>query len=355
MLDGSGRFAGRAEFFPVETILGWMDEHGIGSGPISEAQMLEGGTQNLLVRFRRGDLDLVMRRPSAHPRANADRTMQREAAVLEALASSDVPHPTLVASCPDPEVIGAAFYLMEAVDGFCATVTMPDLHSDRRDIRHDMGLSLVEGAARLGRIDYREVGLADFGKPDDFLERQTDRWCAQLESYARHEKWPGPGELAVDEVRDWLDRNLPASSYRPGILHGDYHIGNVLYRFDGPQLAAIVDWELATIGDPLLDLGWVLATWPDPDGEMPAPGLEIVPNTGLASHDELINHYAQLSDRDLSVIPWYAVLACYKLGIILEGTHARAFSGKADKETGNLLHLSAVGLFERARRWIYAY
>ncbi len=124
-----------------------------------------------------------------------------------------------------------------------------------------------------------------------------------------------------------------------------------MFRHDGPELAAIVDWELATIGDPLLDLGALVGGWPDEDGQTPlgqATGLM----DGLPSATELIACYGEHSTRDLGAIDWYVVLACYRLGIILEGTHARACAGKAPKETGDALHATTVGLFERALGWI---
>jgi aminoglycoside phosphotransferase (APT) family kinase protein len=121
-----------------------------------------------------------------------------------------------------------------------------------------------------------------------------------------------------------------------------------MYRFDAPRLAAVVDWELTTIGDPLLDLGWLLATWP----EGTTGTVSVTPWEGFPSADELVAHYAKQTTRDLSQIHWYGVLACYKLGIILEGTYARACAGKAPKATGDQLHASTIGLLERANRWI---
>jgi len=324
-----------------------MDGHGLQSGPISDARTLSGGTQNLLLRFRRGDQSFVLRRPPLHLRSNSNETMRREARLLSALGATDVPHPRLVAACDDESILGAFFYLMEPVSGFTATVGLPDLHAGSPAIRRRMGLALVEGIARLGDVDYRAVGLDGFGKPDGFLERQVGRWRAQLESYAALPGWPGPSAIpGVGKVAAWLEAHRPAE-VRPGILHGDYHLANVMYRLDGGELAAIVDWELATIGDPLLDLGWLLAIWPE--GEADA---NVVPWTGFPAPDELVAHYRGHSGRDLSAIDWYAVLACYKLGILLEGTYARACAGQAPKATGDRLHAKTVALFERALRWI---
>jgi hypothetical protein len=136
-----------------------------------------------------------------------------------------------------------------------------------------MGIEAAAALAKLGRVDYRAVGLDDFGKPDGFLDRQVSRWMGELDSYGRYEGYPGPDIPGLHETAQWLDANKP-KTFTPGILHGDYHLANVMYALDGPQMAAIVDWEMCTIGDPLLDLGWLVATWPDPEhpGPAVAPG-----------------------------------------------------------------------------------
>ncbi len=336
----------------LAALAAWMDGEGLGDGPIADAVLLGGGTQNILMKFERSGRTYVLRRPPPHLRANSNETMRREARVLAAIAGTPVPHPGLIAACGDETVIGAAFYLMEPVDGFNPTTGLPPLHAGSEEVRHRMGLALVEGIAALGALDYRALGLDGLGKPDNYLERQVERWKGQLASYGEFAGWTGPQEIpGVDKVAAWLTAHRPAD-FQPGIIHGDYHLANVMYRYDSPELAAIVDWELTTIGDPLIDLGWLLATWPETNNDTAADSISVKPWTGFPAAGELVEHYRQRTTRDLSAIDWYAVLACYKLGIILEGTHARACAGKAPKATGDLLHAKTIGLFQRALRWI---
>lgn len=317
----------------------WMDERDLGTGPLSDVTELTGGTQNVLLRFERDGRAYVLRRPPVHKRKNSDETMRREARVLGALAGSDVPHPGLIAAEPDTDVLGAAFYLMEPVDGFNPAGGLPEPHRSDASMRRAMGFSMMDAIAALSRVDHEAVGLGDFGKPDGWLERQVPRWRSQLDGYAELDGYPGPDIPAVQEVGEWLTANQP-SAWSPGIIHGDYHFLNVMFAPESCRMAAIVDWELATIGDPLLDLGQLLSAWPD------GGSIDVgIGGSGWLTPDEVIARYADKSGRSVDDIDWYRVLACYRLGIILEGTHARAFAGKAPAEIGDQLHATTVGLF----------
>ena len=335
----------------LDALAAWMDTQELGSGPVRDARLLAGGTQNLLLQFRRGNGDYVLRRPSRHPRLGANETMLREARVLAALAATPVRCPVFYAACPDPGVIGAAFYLMAPVHGVNASNGLPPLHAGSPAIRRRMGEQMVDAILTLASVNPQQVGLADFGNSEGFLVRQVPRWRKQYEGYAACAGWPGPASLPdVQIVGDWLEAHRPAH-FTPGLLHGDFHIANVMFRRDSGELAAIIDWELATLGDPLLDLGWLVATWPQPDGSHHRPHL-VHPWAGFPSAQQLIDRYAHGSPRDLSAIAWYVVLACYKLGIVLEGTHARACAGLAPANVGEELHGAAVGLLRKAARWI---
>jgi aminoglycoside phosphotransferase (APT) family kinase protein len=335
---------------------GWMEGRGLPGGPFEGVERLAGGTQNTLIRFRRGGRDYVLRRGPGHLRARTNEVLRREARVLGALDGTDVPAPRLIAACPDETVMGGAvFYLMTPVDGFNASVTLPELHARDASVRREMGLNAARALSALGAVDHAAVGLGDFGKPEGFLERQVGRWMSELDSYSTLDGYPGPEIPGLDDVARWLEEHRP-QTWRPGIMHGDYHLANLMYSFDGPEVAAIVDWEMCTVGDPLLDLGWLLATWPDRADQSAALAGPLGAAGGLPAAEELVEVYAEragaVDGRDLSSITWYAVLACFKLGVVLEGTHARAFAGKAPKETGDLLHSITLGLFTRARDFI---
>lgn len=335
----------------LAVLSGWMDSIGLESGPITGAHPIGGGTQNIMMRFTRGAREFVLRRGPAHLRRATNDTFRREIRLVTALSDTDVPHPRLIAACPDESVLGGAvFYLMEPVNGFNAGIELPELHASDPQIRYQMGLAMVDALARLATVDHEKVGLADFGRPHGFLERQVPRWLRELESYAQLDNYRGHG-LPTERVSGWLTENQPARG-PVGIMHGDYHIANVMFDLDGPQVAAIVDWEMCTIGDPLLDLGWLLATWPDPDESYDIIGTVLGRAGGLPSRETLIHRYGERTGFDVSAADWYTVLACFKLGIILEGTYARSCAGLAPVDVGRQLHATVVGLFDRACRFI---
>lgn len=330
----------------------WMDTRDLESGPIENIKALTGGTQNILLQFRRGARQFVLRRPPAHPHLDGTQTMRREARVLAALANTAVPHPRLIASCDDKEILGCGFYLMEPVDGFCTTVSLPENFASNPAYRQRMGYAMIDAIVDLGAVDYVGAGLADFGKLDNYIKRQATRWRDQLESYHNYAGWPGTGGIpGLDAVSSWLEAQQPAH-FRPGIVHGDFQISNVMFRHDAPEVAAIVDWELASLGDPLIDLGWLLTHWPDPDGACINPRLEITPWQDFPRAEDLIARYAERSGTDMSNVRWFSVLACFKLGVIIEGSYARALAGKAPMDTGETLHRMALRAFARTLDWI---
>lgn len=319
-----------------------------GNGPVTAVEQLTGGSQNSIFLCTRAGGSFVLRRPPRHLRPNSNDTMLREARVLAALAGSAVPHPAFLAMCPDLSVTGAVFYLMAPLDGFTPLGALPGTYATDAGWRRALGTELVAAASALGQVDHVAVGLADFGKPDNWHQRQVARWRSQLDGYRDMPGYAGEGLPKVDAIGQWLERHCPAAG-KIGIIHGDLQFANVMFRRDRPVLAGLIDWELSTLGDPLLDLGWILTSWTEPNdpavgGRKPA----VAPWNDFMTRAELVALYGQLSGRDMTDMPWYFVLACFKLACLLEGTYARACGGKAPMAMGLYLHNYALWLLAKA-------
>jgi aminoglycoside phosphotransferase (APT) family kinase protein len=323
----------------------WVRQQGLGS-TVSGVEPLTGGTQNIVVRLKVDDRPMVLRRPPVHPRATSDKTMLREIAALKTLAGTPVPHPGFIAGCEDLDVLGVVFYLMEEVDGFNPGDDMDEAYVRDAGMRHQVGLSYAASLAQLGNVDWQGSPLAELKRPGSFLERQVPQFLRLLESY-RHDEYD-PESLAVAELAQWLAANLPPDG-EPGVMHGDPHLSNVLLRRDKPELAAFVDWEMCTIGDPLLDLGWMLICWPLETNTITA-GAQLAALGGLASRRELLDAYLEASGRKVSNIDWYVAMACFKLGIVIEGTWSRFLLGQASREAGERLHSNAQNLIDLGTR-----
>ncbi len=307
----------------------WMDDQGLpGRGETLTSRFITGGASNELFELKRDGHTMALRRPPAVVPKGRNETMLREYRLLAALGGTDVPHARAIAGCDDPSVIGGCFYLMEFVDGWSPIqegTTWPAPFDVDLDARRGLAFELVDGIARLSKVDWQARGLEGFGHPEGFHERQVDRWLAHLRAF---EFRPIPG---IDEAAAWLRTHKPRS-YVPGIMHGDYQFANVMYRHGAPaRLAAIVDWEMATIGDPLLDLGWVINGWPDDATMSSGQGtVSYVDYTGMPSGTELLEYYQRESGRPVDEIDYYVILARFKLAIVLEGGYARVVQGEAD-------------------------
>jgi aminoglycoside phosphotransferase (APT) family kinase protein len=324
----------------------WLAARDIANGKVTNVERIGGGTQNLMFLFQCGDTQLVLRRGPRHLRPHTNAALWREVRVLTALARSAVPIPHLVAAEADESVLGSVFYVMEPVDGFNPAVSLPPLHQSNPEVLRAMGFQAVDALLALGAVDAERVGLGDLGMPEGFLERQVPKWLSTLDSYEKLAGYSGHNLPDIDDLASWLNQHRP-QTFTPGVMHGDFHLSNLMFRHDGPQVAAIVDWEMCTLGDPLLDFGWLLATWP-PDGP---PGLLDGIND-LPTRTELIAHYAAAGRRSVEHALWYTVMASFKLAIVLEGTHARAHASKASMTTGELLHNGAIGLLTNALTFI---
>jgi len=284
----------------------------------------------------------VLRRPPPHPRPNSDRTMQREIAVLRTLAGSSVPHPRIVAACEDLDVLGVVFYLMEEVDGFNPGNEITEAYVRDPAMRHRVGLNYAADVARLGQAQWRGSPLEEWRRPGSFLERQVPQWRSAVAAYRSQDGYDYHSLPGVDELCDWLEANQPAE-YVPGIVHGDIHLNNTMLRRAVPEVAAFVDWEMCTVGDPLLDLGWMLVCWPAEPNPLGAADY-LAELGGLVSRAGLLDAYIAAGGTATGHLDWYLALACLKLGVVIEGTWARYLAGLATREAGLRLHESAVTL-----------
>jgi aminoglycoside phosphotransferase (APT) family kinase protein len=327
----------------------WIEANDLpGSGPVDRVSRLVGGSQNNIFMLERGGERMVLRRPPQHLRPNSNKTMVREATLLAGLAGSDVPHAALYGVCQDESVIGACFYIMAPLDGFSPRGPLPGQYGTDPRWRYQMGVDMVRAAAALSQVDYEKRGLADYGKPEDWHARQVERWRSQLEGYREMEGYPGHALPNVDAVGRWLTDNLPRNR-RIGVIHGDFQYPNVMYRYDAPNLAGLIDWELSTLGDPLIDLGWMLQSWNEA-GDPPGRDAVVDPWSGFMGRDEIVRLYGELTGRDMSEMPWFFVLACYKLACLLEGTHARACAGNASMNMGERFNSIARWLLLKAEQ-----
>ncbi|WP_460359070.1 phosphotransferase family protein [Mycobacterium sp. ZZG] len=318
----------------------WVRGSGIGS-TLTDVTPLTGGSQNIVVRLRVDGRPMVLRRPPQHPRPTSDNTMRREIAVLQTLKGTAVPHPELIAGCEDLDVLGVVFYLMEAIDGFNPGTEADEAYVRDAGMRHRVGLSYAASLAELGKVAWEGSPLAALKRPGSFLARQVPQFMRLLESY-RHDRYSPESFPSVHTLADWLETCRPEDA-APGIMHGDCHLNNVLLRRDVPKLAAFIDWEMCTVGDPLLDLGWMLVCWPDGPNPIDA-GSALAALGGLATRPELVEAYLGAGGRRPERLDWYVAMACFKLAIVIEGTWSRYLAGQASAEAGERLHASAENL-----------
>ncbi len=293
-----------------------------GDAPLA-FRLIGDGRSNLTYLVEAGDRRFVLRRPPLGHVLPTAHDMLREHRVLAALAATDVPAPRPIALCDDPAVLGAPFYVMEWRPGVVISDALPAGFAERPDERRRLSFALVDTLVRLHAVDFHAIGLGDFGRPEGYLERQVRRWSEQ---WQRSRTRPLP---EIDELAVRLRAALPASP-PPALVHGDWRLGNLaLDPADPGRVVAIYDWEMATLGDPLADLGYTLIYWIEAGEPPPArggPSPTALP--GFATRRELCEAYARASGRNLAAIDFYQVLALYKLAVISEGIHARFAMGK---------------------------
>jgi len=325
----------------LDVLGAWMDtvHPGLRAGPLRGA-LLPGGKSNLTYRVDDGRSTWAVRRPPLGHVLPTAHDMAREFRVISALAATDVPVPPPVGLCEDVEILGAPFYVMRFVEGVVLD-TPAAIESVPVDAATTLSEQLVDTLAALHAVDPEQVGLADFGRPDGFLARQVARW---------HKQWQASQtrvQPLEPEVVDLLTQRLPES--KPGtVVHGDYRLSNVIVTPALDGIAAILDWEMATLGDPLTDVGLLYVYRRVADGSNTIlPRMTV--DRGFPAADELARRYGRASGRDLSTLPWYVGFGYFKLAVIAEGIAARFQQGKTVGEGFDRIGEAVPGLLEHAR------
>ncbi len=314
-----------------------------GEGPVG-IERVRAGHSNLTFFISRGGEEWVLRRPPRPPVPPKAHDVLREYRLISALGETGVPVPRAVMACDDPEVIGAPFYVMERVDGVVIRGEVPpELDSRPRCV--EIADSVVDALISLHAVDVTGGPLAKLGRPDGYLERQVSLWGAQ---WSRNQT----RQLeAIDETGRILTERLPASPH-PTVVHGDFKLDNLIFDQHPPvSVAAILDWEMATLGDPLADVGYLAATWL---GSAHPAGLLLgissaTANPNFPPVEHLLERYADRSGRDLSELAWYQCLAIWKLAIVLEGSLKRHLAGTTDDPFFASLERGIPALAEHAR------
>ncbi|MEI7622839.1 MAG: phosphotransferase family protein [Actinomycetes bacterium] len=313
----------------LERLGSWLDERGLHIGEPITVAPLTSGRSNAMFTVERGTANWVLRRPALVAIERANEGMQREFRILDALKGSDVPHPATVALCEDHDVLGCTFFLMERVDGINPAPPLP-APFDEVD-QPEVAFAMVDALAALHDFDWRGRGLGDLGRPEGFHERQVSRWTSQLASYEGREL---PG---LDRVTEFLSANLP-DTFEPSLMHGDFHMFNALIAIEPPgQVTAILDWETATIGDPLLDLIGFCEIW----GKATA-------GPGWPRRDSLIARYRERRDIELPEdLSYYEVLYNFRMSVLLEGIYQRSIHDPTRPELVDV-GAGAMGFLDRA-------
>lgn len=342
------------QLVPVERVRSYLRER---FPERDEPLLLEGrslgGSSNVTAFLRWGNEEVVLRRPPAGDLLPTSHDMLREYRFISALSGTDVPVPRPIVDCPDPSVIGVPFYLMERIDGVTVGETLPP-ELDTLEQRRALCDAFVDTLADLHQSEWRDKDLP--GRPDGYMQRQFKRWMGQLElTQPQTRVIPG-----LDRACAWLGKNLPDSP-RQAIVHGDYGLHNALFSRETPtRVLALVDWEMATLGDPLADLGWLLYKW----GAVQTKGIrnvskELTALPGFLTHDEVVARYEEATGQAVGNIAFYEVFGLWKQVIITEGLYALYLQGTAanpvaarfEKETPEQVEqiLELIDRYEKAR------
>jgi len=344
----------------------WLGARGLLAGPGDlDVRTLGEGHSNLTFLVSRGDDELVLRRPPRGPLLPTAHDVVREARVMELLRATDdsVRVPAVAGVCDDDAVIGVPFYVMERAPGVVVRGELPDFLSgpDGWSARRALGVGLPQVLGAIHSVDWHPFVEAGIGKPAGYLERQLRRWVGQREGIQAAVAAAGGQARELpdyDAVRDWLREHLPAET-EPAVVHGDYKLDNVIVEpwaerdpggevLHSARISAVVDWEMATVGDPRADLGYLLSFWPEPGEEVLMAGLGMV-HEGFPLRDEVVVLWEEATGRRAGDTRWFVALAVWKLAILLEANYHRWLAGLSDDAFYAQLDAGVPALLARAR------
>jgi aminoglycoside phosphotransferase (APT) family kinase protein len=337
----------------VSQLAGWLCKNGVtAAGQLPKVELITGGRSNLTYRLEFPEpaqpARLVLRRPPLGHVLPTAHDMSREYRVISALHDTDIPVAAPVAFCSDADVIGAPFYVMQYVDGLVLR-TREQAEMITPGQARQISERLAEMQAAIHGLDFARAGLSDFGRPAGYMSRQFSRWQRQWDLSVTREV-PGYTELVAR-----LAAGLPTDG-EGTLVHGDFRVDNVLIAAgQRPRIAAVVDWEMATLGDPLADLGLSLVYWADPgDAEWVdvEVGASVTSAPGFLTREEFAATYAERSGRDLSGIGYYMAFGCFKLAVVLEGINARFLQHKTVGEGFDREGRAVPVLIRRAHRML---
>ena len=312
----------------LERVRGFMDEHGLGSGELRARRIGEGGGSNFSFLLERDNGSrFVLRRPPRPPLPPTAHDVVRESRLQLALAPLGIRVPTIRAVCEDESLLGVPFYVMDYIDGHVPTTELPRPLDSDEAARGRLGEDLVDTLVEIHAADVTTPGLAAFARPGNYNERQVRRF-AQLWEINRTRELP-----AVVEVGAWLAANVP-EQLPATVVHGDYRLGNMIVTRERPdRIAAVLDWEMGTIGDPRADVGYLVATYSEPGGRSNPLGTSPVTSTaGFPSRAELVARYAERSGRAVEPLAWFEALALWKAAVFCEAIYGRYVRGELTKD-----------------------
>ena len=305
-------------------VVPWLEANVAGFQGPAEFTLIAGGHSNLTYGVTDANgAKYVLRRPPLGHVLESAHDMGREHKIIAALGPTDVPVPPALAFCQDTSVNDAPFYVMGFVDGYIvrtADVAREKLTEDQRRIA---GESLIDVMAAMHAVDVDAVGLGDLGRKEGYVERQLRRWIKQVKGSQELTKRELPD---VDYVHDYLASHIPQQQGAAAIVHGDYRLDNCMIGRDG-NVAAVLDWELCTLGDPMADVGLLMVYWNDPSDDSTLLNVSATQVEGFPRKAELLERYEKVSGRDLSKVDYYVALGYWKLACILEGVYARYAAG----------------------------